>query len=116
MNNNLPIATQWTLNATAALPGQVVLSVALVASTSTGQKGTGWLVSDRHIVTNEHVVRGGTAAAVLVQFSDGTVEKIQRVTVDALTDIAVLTLQRAVSHAPLKIDKAVPDIGTRVCA
>jgi len=116
MNNNLPIATQWTLNATAALPGQVVLSIALVVSTSTGQKGTGWLVSEHHVVTNEHVVRSGSAATVRVQFADGSVEKIQSVTVDALTDIAVLTLEHAVSQAPLKIDKTVPDIGTRICA
>ena len=116
MSNNLPIATQWTLNATAALPSQVVLSVALVATTSTGQKGTGWIVSDRHIVTNEHVVRGGSAITVLVQFSDGVVAPIQSISVDPLTDLAVLTLQQPVSYAPLKIDKTIPDIGTRVCA
>lgn len=116
MSNNLPIATQWTLNATAALPSQVVLSVALVASTSTGQKGTGWLVSNRHIVTNEHVVRGASTISVLVQFSDGVVVPIQGINVDQLTDLAVLTLQQQVSHLPLKIDSAIPDIGTRVCA
>lgn len=116
MSNNLPIATQWTLNATAALPGQVVMSVVLVATASTGQKGTGWLASNLHIVTNEHVVRGGVASDIVVQFSDGTVVKVQRVEVDPLTDIAVLTLQQAVSNTPLKIDVAVPDIGSRVCA
>lgn len=116
MSNDLPIATQWTLNATAALPSQVVLSVALVATTSTGQKGTGWLVSNQHIVTNEHVVRGGSATTVLVQFSDGVVVPIQAINVDPLTDLAVLTLRQPVSHVPLKIDGSVPDIGTRVCA
>jgi len=38
------------------------------------------------------------------------------VEVEPLTDIAVLTLQNAVSYAPLRIDVAVPDIGSRVCA
>lgn len=116
MSNNLPIATQWTLNATASLPSHVVLSVALVATTSTGQKGTGWLVSNRHIVTNEHVVRGGSALTVLVQFSDGVVVPIQGINIDPLTDLAVLTFQQPVSYVPLKIDRNIPDIGTRICA
>lgn len=116
MSNNLPISTQWTLNATAALPSQVFMSVVLIATTSTGQKGTGWLASNLHIVTNEHVVRGGMANNIVVQFSDGNIARVQHVEVDPLTDIAVLTLQQAVSYAPLKIDVAVPDIGSRVCA
>jgi S1-C subfamily serine protease len=116
MNNNLPIATQWTLNATAALPSQVVLSVVLVVTTSTGQKGTGWLVSDRHVVTNEHVVHGGAAGTVRVQFSDAAVLNAQSIVVDALTDIAVITLDRVVSYTPLRVDRTIPDIGTRICA
>ncbi len=114
--NNLPISTLWTLNATAALPGQVIMSVVLVITISTGQKGTGWLASNLHIVTNEHVVRGGEANTIVVQFSDGNIVKVQCLEVDPLTDIAVLTLQNAVSYAPLRIDVAVPDIGSRVCA
>lgn len=116
MNKNLPIATQWTLNATAALPSQVVLSVVLVVTTSTGQKGTGWLVSERHVVTNEHVVRGGSSSSIQVQFSDAAMMSAQSFVVDALTDIAVITLDRAASYTPLGIDTAIPDIGTRVCA
>jgi hypothetical protein len=76
-HSNLPISTQWTLNATAALPGQVIMSVVLVATISTSHKGTGWLASNLHIVTNEHIVRGGEANTIVVQFSDGNIVKVQ---------------------------------------
>jgi hypothetical protein len=114
--NNLPIATQWLLNATAALPSQVVLSVTLVITTSTRQKGTGWLVSDRHVVTNEHVVRGGEPTTIQVRLSDGTILKTQDIIVDAYTDIAVITLESSVSYKPLQVNTNIPEIGTRIYA
>ena len=114
--SNLPISTEWLLNSTSALPCEVVLSIAMVVTTSTGHKGTGWLVSDRHLVTNEHVIRGGTANTVFVQFSDGENIKAHSIVFDALTDIAVITLARTVSYVPLKIAKDLPEVGTRICA
>ena len=38
--SSLPISTQWTLESSAVLPSKVLLSVALVFTTATGQKGT----------------------------------------------------------------------------
>lgn len=113
---NLPIATQWAVNATASLPSDVILSVTLIIVPSTGHKGTGWLVSNQHVVTNEHVVRGGSAGNISVQFSDGAVVSATAVVLDPLTDIAVLTIPAPVSHPHLKIDCSPLDIGTRVCA
>lgn len=114
--SNLPIATQWAINATATLPSDAILSVALVAVPTQQRKGTGWLVSNQHVVTNEHVVRGGAAGTTSVQFSDGSVVAASAVVVDALTDIAVVTLPRPVGHPFLKIDCSDMDLGTRVCA
>ena len=113
---NLPIATQWAVNATASLPSDAILSVVLVAVPSVGRKGTGWLASDRHVVTNEHVIRGGGAGSISVQFSDGQVVAAAAVAFDALTDIAVITLPKVISHPYLKIDRSPIEIGTRVCA
>ncbi|MGD0383620.1 MAG: serine protease [Thermoguttaceae bacterium] len=112
---NFPIATQWTVNATSALSGSVILSVVMVIVPSSGRKGTGWLVSDRHIITNEHVIRGGTVGTVIVQFSDGSAIPANGLLYDSLTDIAVLTLPNSVPYSPLKIDTSPMDIGTQVC-
>ncbi len=88
--SSLPISTQWTLESSAVLPSKVLLSVALVFTTATGQKGTGWLISDRHIVTNEHVIRGGASGHILVQFADR--KNVQGISAifDVHTDIAVV--------------------------
>jgi hypothetical protein len=114
--SSLPISTQWTLESSAVLPSKVLLSVALVFTTATGQKGTGWLISDRHIVTNEHVIRGGAGGQILVQFADG--KSVQGVSAifDVHTDIAVVTLGEPVSYPVLKIDPTPPKVGDKVCA
>lgn len=115
MNNDLPVATQWLLNSNNQIPTQPVLSVVLVA-TSKGQKGTGWLVSENHVVTNEHVIRGCRGAEVQVQFSDGVVASVIGVVDNALTDVALLRLKEPVGYKPLKIIRAVPDVGLKICA
>lgn len=114
--NGMPISTQSTLNSSAMLPTQVIMSVVIVFSNATGQKGTGWLVSGQHIVTNEHVVRGGAPANVVVQFSDGTVHQVTKITSDALTDLAVLDLVAVVAYPPLKIEAKSLDIADKVYA
>ncbi|WVH09260.1 MAG: hypothetical protein EoVTN8_609 [Fluviibacter phosphoraccumulans EoVTN8] len=57
------------MNSTLGLPCEVILSVAMVVSKNTGQKGTGWLVSDRHLVTNEHVIRGAANDMLILYIS-----------------------------------------------
>jgi hypothetical protein len=112
--NNLPISTQSTLNASAMLPTQAILSVVMVVCNITGQKGTGWLVSGRHIITNEHVVRGGAPMNIAIQFSDGIVLQIKNLIYDAFTDLAVLELMTDVSYTPLKIQLNPLDIADKV--
>lgn len=86
------IATQWTLDAASAISGSVIFSVVMVVVPSTGRKGTGWLVSDRHIITNEHVIKGETAGSIVIQFSDGMQISANDLVSDPFVDIAVLTL------------------------
>ena len=51
MNQN--ISTQWPFSTTAQVQGNSVIpSVVLVVNLATSQKGTGWLVSEKYIVTN----------------------------------------------------------------
>ncbi len=115
-NNGMPISTQSTLNSGAMLPTQVIMSVVIVFCHATGQKGTGWLVSGRQIVTNEHVVRGGASGNVVVQFSDGTVHQVIKIICDVHTDLAVLDLVAEVGYTPLKIEANPLDIADKVYA
>ena len=114
--SSLPIATQWTLDSNRTLPNSAILSVALVITSATEQKGTGWLVSDKHIVTNEHVIRGGAGGQILVQFSDGITIHGTSASFNALTDIAVITLDHPVRYPVLKIDPTPPSVGEKICA
>lgn len=57
--NTQQISTQWPFDTINEVQGNSVIpSVVLVFNQSTSQKGTGWLVSQNYIVTNEHVIRG----------------------------------------------------------
>ncbi len=55
-------------------------------------RGTGFIIdSDGHVVTNEHVVRGGDRFQVIL--ADGTVREAELSGADPLSDLAVVTLQ-----------------------
>src|SRR5437870_8454127 len=109
--NTLPVATQWLINSIGQLNHSVPLSVALIIVRSTGRKGTGWLVSEKHIVTNEHVIHGGAPKDILVTFPDGSQFVPIALVDDPLTDLAALTLPSAVPQQPLPIDASGLAIG-----
>ncbi|WP_436924638.1 S1C family serine protease [Halosimplex amylolyticum] len=77
--------------------------------------GTGFVYSDGHVVTNQHVVAG--AEDVYLRFSDGgwldaTVEGA-----DVYSDLAVLSVPELPESAtPLGLRKSDPEIGTEVIA
>jgi S1-C subfamily serine protease len=78
-------------------------------------KGTGWLVADKVLVTNEHVIRGGAPAGIVARFPDGSAHQVANiVAVDASTDRAVLELQSPTGITPLKIDAAPLSVGTHI--
>lgn len=114
---NLPIATQWMHGSTSAYAQQSIDSVAMIIVQSTGSKGTGWLVADQMLVTNEHVIRNGAPNAIVVQFPDGSTHSVAKIAaLDGVLDLAVLELQSPVSATPLKIDPAQVSIGAQVYA
>ena len=80
----------------------------------TGQ-GSGFVSDGRHIVTNEHVVRGGSE--VRVQFREGEWSVADVVGTDAYSDLAVLRVQNRPGYAtPLSFVESEPPVGTRVVA
>jgi serine protease Do len=80
----------------------------------TGQ-GSGFVYDGRHIVTNEHVVRGNSE--VRVQFREGEWSVADVVGTDAYSDLAVLRVQNRPGYAtPLPFVESEPPVGTRVVA
>lgn len=62
--SNTPIFTQWPFGTISDVQGTAIVpSVVLVVVRATSKKGTGWLVSPNHIVTNEHVINGTQSPA-----------------------------------------------------
>jgi len=114
---DLPVATQWMHGATPPYAQQAIDAVAMVVVNNTGSKGTGWLVADRMLVTNEHVIRGGSPNSIVARFPDGSALGVASIVgVDAALDLAVLELQRAPAATPLKLDTSAISVGMQVYA
>lgn len=96
-----PIATQWTLDAVGDTVGPVgitaVQNVYRVVCSKSGKKGTGFLIDNGVIVSNEHVVRGCGAAEVVAFSSFGDEIVFTDLKTDNARDLAALS-----PTAPLK--------------
>jgi S1-C subfamily serine protease len=86
-----------------------------VRTATSGGSGTGWVVDDGHIVTNEHVVEG--AERVFVRFrSSGWIEA-DIVGEDVYSDLAVLSVEdQPDATEPLALRTTDPAVGTEVLA
>lgn len=114
---NLPVATQWSQSSSLAYAQAAMGAVAMVVVQSTGSKGTGWLVSDQRLVTNEHVIKNGTPASITVHFPDGSTFGVPSIAaLDATLDLAVLELNGAPTTTPLAIDTTSLAVGKQVYA
>jgi len=77
--------------------------------------GTGWLYDESHLVTNQHVVAGGTD--VYVRFPEGGWVPSEVVAADVYSDLAVLEVDSTPDSAtPLTLREADPPVGTEVIA
>ena len=56
--SNIPVSTQWVLDAAGECGRGAVDSIYMVVCSKTSSKGTGFLLRNGYIITNEHVVRG----------------------------------------------------------
>lgn len=112
---NMPIATQWLHGSAPLFAKHAIDGVGMVVVQSKGSKGTGWLVAERLLVTNEHVIRGGTPGTILVHFPDGNAQSVSRIAaVDASLDLAVIELTASPGLTPLKIATTPLALGTQI--
>jgi len=92
-----------------------VVSIRIYAREGRGSQGSGFLIDDRHVVTNEHVVSAGDVVTVRFEetgWIDATV-----VGTDVYSDLAVLEVEGTPSETtPLSFVDSDPAIGSEVVA
>ncbi len=91
-----------------------VVSIRVYAEDSRGGQGSGFLIDDEHIVTNEHVVAGGDE--YYVRFADTGWRSASVVGADVYSDLAVLRIGATPDVTPLSFVKTEPTVGTEVVA
>lgn len=113
MNNNIPISTQWLLDAVGDTGRNSVASVFIIICPKTSSKGTGFLTDKGYIITNEHVIRGCSANEIVAIASDGKQVTFQALVFDLQADLAALTpIQKLTGGLKISTDKI--EIGTKV--
>ncbi|MDS0222534.1 trypsin-like peptidase domain-containing protein [Haloarcula sp. S1AR25-5A] len=91
-----------------------VVSIRVYAETTVGGQGSGFLIDDEHIVTNEHVVAGGSE--YYVRFADTGWRSATVVGADVYSDLAVLRVGSTPDVTPLSFVETEPTVGTEVVA
>lgn len=111
---NIPIATQWVLDAVGAAGRKTVTSAYMIVCNKTGSKGSGFLVDSSVIVTNEHVVRGCAATDVYVVSSMGERISVASLKTDATKDLAALTPAKTLADGLALAKNSNIDVGSLV--
>ena len=116
-NRTVAALTQRPPDSFAAIAARVLPSVVTVKVPFAGGTaiGSGFIVSnDGYIITNDHVVAGGSGASVI--FNDGTTTSAKIVGSDPESDIAVLRITKA-GLVPLPLgDSSTVQVGDPVMA
>lgn len=101
----------------AAVYRDTIDSVGLVrvSGPGTSSQGSGFVYGDNHLVTNEHVVDGGSSFQV--EFREGEWSEAELLGVDAYSDLAILDMvDRPVDATPLEFVDEPHPTGTPVMA
>jgi hypothetical protein len=88
--DNSTIATQWLLDAVGDSGRVVVESVYMIYSPKTQSKGSGFLLTNGCIITNEHVVRGCQVGDLFARSSQNIIIQFKQMVVDDKRDLAAL--------------------------
>jgi Trypsin-like peptidase domain len=89
-HDTTPTAVQWTLDAAGPTQRAAIKSVVLLVCTKTNMKGTGFLLSNGLIVTNNHVVEGCTAEEIRANPFGAEEFGFSKMAIDKDIDLALL--------------------------
>jgi S1-C subfamily serine protease len=112
--NNIPTSTQWTLDAAGQAGRLAVTSVFMIFCQRTSAKGSGFLLKNGYIITNEHVVRHCQANEILAISSLGERISFSNLIVDSQRDLAILKPTKSLDGGLLLGTKLTFEIGNAV--
>jgi len=87
---NIPISTKWLLDAAGESGRSAIKSVYLIYCSKTNFKGTGFLLLNGPIITNEHVINGCVASDIIAKSSFGNKFYFKKLISDNFKDLAIL--------------------------
>ena len=90
MAYDIPISTKWTLDAAGEKGRTAIKSVYMIVCPKTYSKGTGFLLSNGCIITNQHVVKECVANEIFGFSSLGEQILFSRVISDVRRDLSIL--------------------------
>lgn len=90
MEDYSPVATQWLMDAVGDSGKSAIKSVYLVYCAKTSSKGSGFLLNNGYVITNEHVIRNCPISDVVLINSEGRRISITDIKYDNDRDLALL--------------------------
>jgi len=86
----MPISTQWVLDAVGETGRSAVNSVCMIVCPKISSKGTGFLLKNGWIVTNQHVIQGCSIAEIFAKTPFGDTITFSKLVIDVHRDLALL--------------------------
>jgi hypothetical protein len=114
IRENIPIATKWLLDAAGETGRSAINSVYMIVCKKTSLKGTGFLLKNGYIITNEHVIKGCQAVDIFAVSSFGEKILFSKVSTDIQRDLAILVPTKKLDGGLLLGSNENPPVGTVV--
>lgn len=88
--NEIPVSTKWTLDAAGEAGRIAIDSVFLIHASKTNEKGTGFLLTNGVIITNNHVVKDNPSNEIFAYSSSNQKIEFSNSILDPIRDLAAL--------------------------
>lgn len=97
MSDDIPVSTKWTLDAAGTLGRISIESVYMIVGNQNQSKGTGFLLNNGYIVTNNHVIQGNSTDNISGFSSSGNEIHFSKSITDPNRDLALLIPKETIS-------------------
>ncbi len=112
---SMPISTKELLDSVGSEGKKAVSSVFKIICKDTNSKGTGFLIKEGVILTNEHVVRGSNKQNIIAVSSLNKEIKFDKIILDTVRDLAVLFPQEEMEGGLEILEDLDIEPGVMVC-